>query len=374
MAVYIVGMVASVALLFLADRCRGVLDHLLAACALAVPCLIAALRDSTVGTDTGHYPTWMFSGARGMTLHAFLQYWYADQRQPIGFTLMSWMVGRAGLPYPVYLFILQALVVLPIYYVLRRMSPHFTWLGMLCYITIIFPFSLNIVKQAIAASLVLLSWYLYSRARYVPCAAVLLLAVTMHQTAMLAVVVYLLYHCICASSKPISDARQMMMIAVSVLAIAATAVLGGTVVSLLVRIRYTYSYIADNQSAGAGFNETGLVVALAVVFAIVFYVRPVIIKADGVAAQQANMAFFLAFMTLLGWNLLQLGVVGDGLSRVALYGLYFMPCFVSVLDTRDADGRIVRAAFIALMLLSFLRMLLSGSMGIYPYTSQILGI
>lgn len=383
MTIYLAGFALATICYFLAERARGILSTILSTVGLLIPCLIAGMRDKTIGTDVSAYADWMFSAAHNLSLDDFIKYWSGNQQQPYGYVVLTWFIEHLTHNFNVYLFILQLIVIVPIYLTIKYYTTS-TWLGMICYLTVIYPQSLNTLKQAIAVALVFYSLRFCTKKSPVKFVINIFFAYLFHQTAILGIILYPLYTYLVNIKKPFKFMwlRKYFVQILAGLMFAGIIVFKNKFISILVSIRGSYSYVADHQSQGTGFNETGFIF-LILLASIAFFAN------KDVSRQKSQLSFecdndynkrlygFILLLTVLGWCLLQLGIIGEGLMRVASYFQVFTTIYVGIIPSNHGKQyyRIIfKFMFLIFFIIYFVRTCLSGAEGVYPYTSVLLNI
>ena len=172
------------------------------AVALLVPCLIAGMRDSSVGTDVLVYAEPLYQLARqsdGLAGYYSSSWWDvwrwsgpADYEP--GFSVLVWLVAKAFGSLGAVLFSIQLLTVLPVFLALaRRRDRTPVWVGMAVYYLMFFNLSLNMMRQAVAMAVLLYGFrFLEERrpARYALCVGA---AMLFHVSAALGLVVMAVY-------------------------------------------------------------------------------------------------------------------------------------------------------------------------------------
>ncbi len=150
--------------------------------AILILCLFSALRAETVGTDTHNYINWYKMASK----YSFPIYfsWVSEGRE-IGYSLLTYYVSKASSAnIPLFLFITQLLSTIPTYLAISKSRDSISFnMAILTYLLIFYPLSFNIIRQAIAVSLLLLAYVqLKNKHRFI---AVLLagVSITFHQSA-----------------------------------------------------------------------------------------------------------------------------------------------------------------------------------------------
>lgn len=169
--------------------------------AILIPCLLAALRANTIGTDVSGYSEPMsqlalqsssFEQYQGMTWHRVWRYSRPSDFE-IGYSLMVWFVSRTfGGVIGVH-FVTQLLTIVPIYIGLAQLRDKMSsCLGMLLYYFIYYNTSLNIMRQWIAIGWLLLGISFLLRGKKKPYFIMIAIAFLFHTTAILGIALYVL--------------------------------------------------------------------------------------------------------------------------------------------------------------------------------------
>ena len=202
MAVYLLGFGLSLLLMALAQKKKAGLFWTFSALALLIPCLIAGLRARQVGTDVMVYVKQLTQGAiisddlgdyfRTYWFHSWKNFYVKDY--DLGFSLLVYVVARLTNNLGCVLFVIQAVMAVPIYIALsrnRRSLP--VWVGMLVYYLMFFNSSLNIMRQWAAMSLLLLAFQMLTEKKLGRTAVFTVLAFCFHSTAIIAIPLYGIY-------------------------------------------------------------------------------------------------------------------------------------------------------------------------------------
>lgn len=156
---------------------------------LLLPCVLAGARDNTIGTDVLVYgDAYLNYAQRYNSLSSFMNFDYLGG-EPL-FKILSYVsahyFGQFG-----YYFTLEFACVLPIYatFVCRGWE-RYSWLGMLIYYLCFYSFSLNLLRQSIAMSIIFWSYnYIVERKPIKFCVSVVI-AAGFHLTAAIMLLLY----------------------------------------------------------------------------------------------------------------------------------------------------------------------------------------
>lgn len=202
MAVYLLGFALSLGLMILAQKKRATTFFILSGIALLIPCLIAGLRARQIGTDVMVYVKQLTQSAiiSDDLGDYFRTYWFHDWKNfyvkdyDLGFSLLIYVVGRLTNNLGCVLFVIQAVMALPIYIALsrnRRTIP--IWIGMLVYYLMFYNSSLNIMRQWSAMSFLLLGFQMLTEKKTWLAALFTAIAFFFHSTAIIAIPLYGIY-------------------------------------------------------------------------------------------------------------------------------------------------------------------------------------
>lgn len=175
-----------------------------AAFAIFFPCLIAGLRAITIGTDVKMYVEPLYKLAyEAADFAAYRQAGYNSWRYmhvyefEALFSIIIYIVAKVFKSFQVNLFVIELLVIGPVFGALvniKKKIPTFSiCMGMLMFYTMFYNVSLNLMRQSIAMAFILLafSFLILEKRGWAIFAAVL--AFGFHKTALLGLVVYVVY-------------------------------------------------------------------------------------------------------------------------------------------------------------------------------------
>lgn len=187
MTIYYINAVLSSWLLYYAEKRinNKVAKLAVLAGAIAVPCILAALRARNVGTDTSLYGMDIYFYARTNSLTNYLT---INPSFSITFNLLSWLVAILSPSLTIFLFLVQLGSSVPVVIALRMTSKKDAYLGYLMYLIIIYPMTFNIIRQAISQGSLVLSAALLFKKQYKKCILTYIIAVLIHHTALLGIV------------------------------------------------------------------------------------------------------------------------------------------------------------------------------------------
>lgn len=134
---------------------------------LFLPCLLAGLRDASIGTDVSWYVQKIFDASSVSS--SFNQYYntiilsnpaegllYRVSSHEFGFVIVEYLTQRIFDNFQVLLFILECLIILPVYFAVKKFpdirKEKKIWLSMLLYYLLMYNAGLNAIRQFISIS------------------------------------------------------------------------------------------------------------------------------------------------------------------------------------------------------------------------------
>ncbi len=377
--IYLVVFTGAVFFLYCAGRCRGALELILVLIGLFLPCFMAGMRDLTIGTDVMMYGLYTFLAAESSTLGSFLQSYSGIS--PVGFNLMSWFVSNVSHSFELYLGTIQALTIIPVYLMARYFFKHNEWLCILCYLLLLYPISLNIMKQSIAIALCFLSLVFVAKRRPLVFALTVIIAFLFHETAIFFLCVYPLFVLFLKSgSFKAFFGRWHVLILLGMVAIALMCVFifGEQIILFVAQFKDSY----QDQVSGIGtgsVNNTVMVMGClsAAVWALC---RKTVINSTGKIVSlpvetklPCTFGYDLFFgLFLLGCILVQFSVISESSGRIGYYFYPLVGLFLSslVFDT-EKRGQYAAVILIIMLVTYFIFAFIVRDGGeIYPYLSS----
>lgn len=231
MVVYIIGFIISILLLFYAEtkKFTGKGIRLVTFIAILIPCLIAGLRDKTIGTDVTVYVENMFLIAESS--ESFAEYLGSEYSAygwdfrsisslEIGFTLLVFVMQRVFNSLPLLLFTIQAMTVVPIYKGLRKVdSPDAVWLGMTVYYLMFFNQTLNLMRQWIAMGILFYAFHFLMKKEYLKYLISIGVASLFHLSAIMGFVILVIYRLVVEENSLKRSTKAIFVILIGVVAL-----------------------------------------------------------------------------------------------------------------------------------------------------------
>lgn len=395
MMVYIFALIASPLCLYIAGRSEKRVAIIMRAAALAIPCILAGARADSVGTDTALYGGPGFISAAGSS---WLEYYSAFAGwHPIGYCIFTWLVAQIFNSRFVFLASIQFIALVPLYMAIRKCSKECDWLGMLVYLLVLFPITLNAMKQSISfgvgALAVVEAWNMKKK-RFVFLVAI---AVMFHPTAVALLAVYPVawfFHGVKNSSNGAQQKTLALCVFSSLAAFVLIVGVTAGLIPLAAKMRESFSYAATHMGEGQ-INESSII--LLVISTLVFLSDLKAYSMRKKSGGKLNNALegvwergYLFCIFAIGCLAAQLDIIALSLSRFSYYGLAIAPVWVSCfardgecVEAGEANGggvdrlsrlplrlgkkRILSLFMLMLMAYSLFVYVFRGSAGVYPY-------
>ena len=335
---------------------------------LLLPCVMAALRGLSVGTDTKGYVLSLYQDARNANSYQELVsfskavYYSVDH----AYLFINYLVAKCGFSFPTLLFVIQCLIVLPIFYAIKLNTKNSKGLiiGMLLFYLTFYNLSLNMVRQSIAIAFVLLGFSLFMnrKEKWSKVLSILLLLIGFgfHDTAIIALPLLVLY-CLFVTKKINQKTKQAIFIILSVFAILATVFYSPILNFIGSSGIYPKAIMYMNRFAIMDINYLG-VVRNAIILFTVFAMRKNISEKDG-------NAYFPMFLALIN---LMFGILSSFImyiDRIAYYALFIdLLLYVPYIMTKRKKADWFSLALILFFILQWvIVILINNSNGTLPY-------
>ena len=207
MIIYIICFLISCLLIKISNKQKSnkILYHILNTIAVLLPCILAGLRSTTIGTDVEVYLDKIFESAKNSS--NFSDYlngsWWLIYRTrhvydyEIGFTTLVYLIQKITNNIHFVLFFIQALTVVPIYLGLRKVEGFESKIpfAMLIFYLSLYNTSLNIMRQMISISIIFYGTccLMYSKRGTIKFLISYILSCCFHDSAIFYIVIFVLY-------------------------------------------------------------------------------------------------------------------------------------------------------------------------------------
>lgn len=345
MVIYLIAFAASLCIIQAIQRWeRGSVGFFFwSATALFIPCLIAGLRASSVGTDVMGYAQPLFSLAKANTGFSdyYLSVWWRGWRYygpadlEFGYSALAWLCARLFGSFQSFLFITQALTVVPIYVAVAKYRERFAIAPVMAtYYLMFFNMSLNLMRQFIALGFIFLAIVGFYRSGrglkgQAACLASLFIAVFFHSSAIMGFLILAIRLFLDGGNGRVIPAWR----AWAVVALALSALVAVPVIQhLLVTLGFT-SYAQYLGNGGVGFKSKQLLL----------YVPLILMALSLVRQSGTNFDLFLFTVVAVGLVLTQLSSLDDQGGRIGVYFIVFGACVPGALGRLWSNDALKRS-------------------------------
>lgn len=366
---YLVAFFLTTVFAYIAGRCRGSLAVFFFVLTLLPLCILAGFRDLSVGTDTSGYGHFMYAQALDLSLRDYIGFYPSESL----YAVFVWVVSNVFKSEQAYFFIVQLLISACIFSAAFRASDRYAWIGILAYCLLFYTFSLNLMRQVVAVSIVVFAYRYIERQKPLVFVALCALAAGCHQTALLGILVYpltaLQYRFDIGSLRRNSFFIRALLL-VFVLLVAAFV---GMNLELLAGMKESYSYQVSNK--GKTSIDKMQIFLFVLMFVPVFLLSRLRKKGPSNCADGGEPLGFVLFSGMVLYHLIY---VSPELFRISLYFLMFLPAYLprafsSATPTLERDLLGMLFSFSALYYWYYFFMFWNSG-GTYPYSSVLLGI
>lgn len=381
MTVYIVMYALTTFLFWCAGKLRGCISYLVYAIGIFCPCFLAAVRDETIGTDLTGYGEIVYFHTKDNSLISAIQ---QNNDNPAGFVAFAWLINIFGGSFYVYLFIIELIVILPTLLTMVIFLGDAAWIGMLVFLLTCYPSSLNIMKQMMAASVLLLAFTAEVKGKINAGLILIVIAVLFHQTAIVGVLLYPIYLFFTRSGK-FSLARRIATYVLYFVILAGFFTFSAEIIMRIAALKQSYSYIEDEVGNGGLTRKYLFYLVMLILLFIIDHFSEwndtnVTNGQQGDLAQLDTgtpLSSFILFLAIAGCLFQETNVIGLGIARLALYLLPYIGLYLGMIYKQRAAHalpRVIIYLFLVIIIIMEFMSIRSGVNEIYPYTSTLLHI
>jgi len=174
-------------------------SFILSAFAVVIPCLVAGMRDPSIGTDVQVYIEpiikLMKESNDGLMTYLYNEI-FVGETNGLFFTALLFFCSRFSNGLFVALFLIELFCIVPVYIVVKKQnfSDGLKSLALFCYYCNFYHLSLNLMKQCVAVSILFLGFELVKKRKTVKYFILLLFTVVfIHKSAVLGLISYIVF-------------------------------------------------------------------------------------------------------------------------------------------------------------------------------------
>lgn len=368
---YILMFVASLAFVGIGLKNKEKLaGTILVAIGLLLPCILAGLRDVSVGTDTGGYIHNLYQLSKSSnSLFDFFETayrWYL-QSDYIYLTI-TYLISKSGLDFGVLLFIYECLIVFPIYLAMKKqkVDRRGILIGLAIFYLLLYNVTLNMLRQSISIAFVVLafSYYMESTNKKEKLLSYLiaLMSYGFHSTAIFALAIIAMYK-IYTSNNMKEKSKSFLSVIITVLSVAFVVFYKYVLTFIGISGIYSLALYYLNRYSITDFSFYQTIINVLMLFMVV-------VNKKTIKKSRMPYKFLLVISTI---NL----IVSSGLGyfilysqRIMLYIQYVvLLCFVPRIKYSNANSRDSLVIFMTILALSWLMYYAFKNVGeTIPYT------
>ena len=362
------------------DRYRKII---LMTLTVLTPAIIAGVRGDSVGTDTMVYGVPGLDLSREASFSEYLSEY--GNWHPLGYCLITWIVGHTFHSRIIYFAVIQLFAFLPVYYSLNHQFKKEAWIGVLFYCLVIFPISLNAMKQVIAASFGVAAMTELINKRPISALLLIVAAILFHQTAVVLFLLIPLFYLVKSWHKiaPIIKKHKIaavLSVTALILCCVCALINWKAIVRELTKIRPSFAYVLSHIGEGQIY-ESAAALLLVCIIVECFYIQvrrcvglyrsESLNQKEAVGRKALTDASFAVM--LIGMTAMQLDILALGLSRISIYGLVFGCLWIASLlhaygQSQNSTLKYsISVLVLACIVYAVFTYFISGAHEVYPY-------
>ena len=336
---------------------------------LFFPCILAGLRDYTIGTDVNVYVAPLYQGAK--YFKSFSDF-ITNKRSTVSdifYLLLSYICAKKTTDITLLLFLSEFLVIYPIYKALLLLNQKKRYIiyGMLLFFLFFYNQSFNMARQSIAISLSILAMAYIINNRNVWGVLLLIAAFLFHKSTLIMIPIIIIYKYLEKEEIPNYKKNKIKILLLSIVIILIP-LLPKVLLFLINHNLVDYQHFSDILVKYSRFeiNETNTL------FYALIYI--LITLSSNLLKNKINNFDFYKFMSLLSIFILQFGAIIKFSERIGYYSFYMVIFFLIPKFVPDNIHRIKKKylTFFLIMTITFILywffwIILKGYHGTYPY-------
>lgn len=296
-------------------RMAMILSYVLATIAF---CVFAGVRATSVGTDVEMYVVPSFDSAVELDLISFFMEGVHTKWMPLS-NIFFWVVPNVTHSLFWLLFFIHVVIVIPLFVTVRIMFKDHAWFAVLIFGIALFPMSLNIMRQFMGMSFIIVSYLFVRKRKPLLFLLFIAIAVLIHESCLLGLLVYPIWLLSSGNLKRITvNPVVLAVVALTLVQVFFPAL--NLIAPYVGKLgSYINGYIATSQGSG-GQSELRYIVFLCAVFGICYcwFTRKGKRKSE-VPGEASG----LAAIVLFGVAAFSMCLYSVQLFRLGIFFLYF---------------------------------------------------
>lgn len=337
--------------------------------ALLIPCVLAGMRDYTIGTDVNLYVAPLFKvSLYYKNIPGFLN-GTGSEVSDIGYLLLTYMSGKLSDNIFILFFLSEVLVLFPIYKALLNVSKdrNVIVFGIFIFFMTLYNLSFNMVRQSIAISFALLSFTYFINDKKIKSMISLVIAFLFHKSSIVLIPALFMYKFFL--NKSFNNKKSIGMKYIIICMLLVLVAMLPSIISILIKINILdaihYGRLLSYNTFDINYIRTAWYLAFYLLF---FFNRKKLYE----KLQNADFYAFMAFISII---ILQLGAVIQFTERIGYYYFYIalilgIPFLTKKVEVDNATNKkkIINFIVIALFISYWIYWtVLMGSNQTYPF-------
>lgn len=228
MIAYLIMFALSLSLIWIGIKSNNkIIKIILIAAGLLLPCIMAGMRDISIGTDTKGYIHNLYSLSKEsksiFNFYDTAYAWYVER--DYAYLTITYFAAKCGLSFGALLFIYECLIIIPLFASFRKikMSNRATMIGMAIVFLVLYNVTYNMLRQSIAIAFTTLAFTSYltckTKGQLIVTVLEIILAIGFHSTA-IAIIPIILLHKYYTNNKHLTKQKQLLSILLIISSIA----------------------------------------------------------------------------------------------------------------------------------------------------------
>lgn len=290
--------------------------YVFSALGIIFPCLLAAFRDLSIGTDVNVYIAPMFNAVNyANTFGEYLN--RVIMCNDLLYLLITYLIGKISGSISVLFFVIQLLVILPIYISLQRTSKktNDVILGMFIFFMFVNNMAYNMARQSIALSFCMLSYTYLDDKNYKKFLLFSIIGMLFHTSASIMFLIFLIHFVI--TTDKISDKLKKLF---KIFLVAVT-VFGILFISDLLPLIKLFGFSSDKIALYYHYIRPTFNISIPNTLFYLFIMILVHFNKNKLSFSDKNYSFY-SFISLLSLVVLQAGAIITYADRISFYLFY----------------------------------------------------
>lgn len=343
--------------------------------AVLLPSFIAGARDYTVGSDTSGYGISVFKIALNNSFESFYNSSnnYVKNVEPL-YRIFVYVIAKVFGNLFWQFFLIEFIICLLVYIALRNLKNKYAWIGYFIFLTYFYSFTLNLMRQLIAITIVLYAFKYVKEKSFFKYVVAIIIAMMIQTMAVVGICIYPLYY-ICTGTiqtkikfiNRLFNKHRALINILLVIACGLVIVFTPRLIVILSTLKGSYGYQLVYMNRIYNPSWIALILMILTVFPFFIMFRNGI-KNDG----EFNFYFMILIMSTILW---QITAVSQESYR-AMLSLWILLIFAVPKIVEMAKNKIFLILYYIILGTSYFGIMFIYNLinNIYPYTSEMLGV